>query len=314
MVEQDAIRDEFVYSALEGCPASRFHARPRPDGAEPRVISVRQFNRWSPEWKALKALHQPTMLIPMLANRLPFVPFSLRHALDAWPRPYLGYGMVEAALQARRLDMSAMIAIEFGVGRGGGLLIMEQLAGLIKAELGVSVSVVGFDLGTGLPASSDYRDCPYIWQRGHYEMDVEQLRKQLRSAKLILGDVSSTVGEFLKSSQGGPIGFVSFDLDYWSSTKAAMTVLKDRPETLLPRTFCYFDDIVGPDIELHNRFAGELLAIDEFNSESDQRKLSLINGLAAKRITPCLWAEQMYVLHAFDHPRYNDYIYPDADR
>ena len=275
---------------------------------------MRPIERWSSPWKALKALHSPSMLIPMLANRLPGVPFALRHALDAWPRPYLGYGMVETALQCKRLGLPAMTAIEFGVGRGGGLLILEQLATLIEAELGIAVHVVGFDLGSGLPQAQDYRDCPYIWQRGHYEMDVEGLRSMLRRAELVLGDVAHTTPAYLRDGLKAPVGFVSFDLDYWSSTKAAMTVLRGATSTLLPRVFCYFDDVVGPDIELHNPYTGELLAIREFNAENPERKLALINGLSAKRIAPCLWSDQMYVLHAFDHERYNDYIFPDARR
>ena len=78
---------------------------------------------------------------------------------------------------------------------------------------------------------------------------------------------------------------------------------------------CYFDDTVGPHWEMHSKFTGELLAIDEFNSRSHSRKLGKLNGLRYKLLPyEGLWVEGIYVLHLFDHPRYNEYIFPAPDR
>jgi hypothetical protein len=49
-----------------------------------------------------------------------------------------------------------------------------------------------------------------------------------------------------------PIGFIAFDLDYYSSTMSALKVLDAEYKYLLPRVACYFDDIVG-DIDLLSR-------------------------------------------------------------
>ena len=42
----------------------------------------------------------------------------------------------------------------------------------------------------------------------------------------------------------------------------------------LPRVFCYFDDVLGSEIELYNDYTGERLAINEFNNENDEIKFS----------------------------------------
>ena len=58
-----------------------------------------------------------------------------------------------------------------------------------------------------------------------------------------------------------------------------MPLLEMSSGGVIPRIFCYFDDVVGNDYEVHCQFAGELLAIREFNEEHAKRKLALINGL-----------------------------------
>jgi hypothetical protein len=44
-------------------------------------------------------------------------------------------------------------------------------------------------------------------------MDVDAVKRRLRHAELVLGDVAVTVPQFL-SQLDTPIGFISFDLDY----------------------------------------------------------------------------------------------------
>ena len=83
-------------------------------------------------------------------------------------------------------------------------------------------------------------------------------------------------------------------------------------ERFLPRTLCYFDDIVGPDEACHSEYDGELLAINQFNSAAEDRKIAKIHGLAHKRIARCYWADQMYALHLFSHPQYNHFVDPEA--
>lgn len=70
----------------------------------------------------------------------------------------------------------------------------------------------------------------------------------------MIGNVSDTVKTFVEEFDPAPIGFIAFDLDYYSSTKAALQLLEQPHERFLPRVFCYFNDIVGPPFELHCEF------------------------------------------------------------
>jgi hypothetical protein len=139
-------------------------------------------------------------------------------------------------------------------------VLLENYAEQVEKATGIRCHVVGFDRAEGLPKAVDYRDMPYVWQPGFFRMDVEALRKRLRRAQLILGDVDQTLPKFIAKDMP-PIGFVSFDLDFYSSTMEALQLLEQAPDRLLPRVFCYFDDCIGDDFELHSQFTGELLAI-----------------------------------------------------
>jgi hypothetical protein len=229
--------------------------------------------------------------------------------------PQYAYGLLLAAVQAHNLGHREITAIELGVAGGNGLVELERLVGLVRQQIGVRILVAGFDLGVGMPEPADYRDLPYIWQRGFFQMDEPKLRARLTTAQLVLGDVAETLPRFIATAPP-PIGFISFDLDYYSSTIAAMNTLLAAPsERYLPRTICYFDDTVGPHEELHCRFAGELLAIDEFNAHTTARKLAPVNGLAYK-LHPLRepWIEGIYVLHDFSHPSYHRYIFHERSR
>jgi hypothetical protein len=85
----------------------------------------------------------------------------------------------------------------------------------------------------------------------------------------------------------------------------------DGPTTgFLPRVFCYVDDCIGDDHELHCEFAGELLAIREYNDAHPRRKIAKIHGLRHKRKIPQAWNDMMFAAHLFDHPQYNTYTNP----
>ncbi len=132
-------------------------------------------------------------------------------------------------------------------------------------------------------------------------MDKENLQKRLRNAKLILGQVKDTLGGFM-SSRPSPIGFISFDLDLYSSTMDAFGLLAGPQDIFLPRVHCSFDDIMGYS---YNDFTGERLAIADFNRTHEMRKISNIYGLQYfVRMFTEAWVEQMYMIHLFDHRLY----------
>jgi len=256
---------------------------------------------------AFRAALRPHLIAKALITRFGFGSFEFRLALDALPRPAYGYGVYHAAQLAQRLKIPEIAVLEFGVAGGDGLVQMEQVAAEVAAVSPTRIKVFGFDTGIGLPEHSDYRDLPYIWRKGHYRMDVDAVKRRLRQAELVLGDVAVTVPQFLSRIEA-PIGFISFDLDYYSSTVAAFGVFDGPHECYLPRVLSYFDDIVGSDSQLHCEDVGELLAIAEFNRSPKGHRIRPIHGLASKRLLHSAWAPQMFAYHRFDHPRYGEYI------
>jgi hypothetical protein len=156
-----------------------------------------------------------------------------------------------------------------------------------------------------IPAPQDYRDIPYLWQSGYFAMDVPKLKARLKSARLILGDVAQTLRGFTEQENPPPIGFIAFDLDYYSSTVTALKIFETNHRYLLPRVACYFDDMVGDIDWAYNEFTGELLAIKEFNANHESIKIAPVSGLrfSGGRI-PQMWHEQIFVAHLFTHPDY----------
>lgn len=216
-------------------------------------------------------------------------------------RPYYVWGTLQGAALAKVLGVPCISVIEFGVAGGAGLLALERSAELIEGRLGIGIEVYGFDTGNGLPKPQDYRDCPYLFREGAYPMDLDRLRRRLRRAHLTLGLVGETLPSFLES-RFASVGFLSIDLDLYSSTRDALKLLKADPERLLPRVFCYFDDIIGWAV---GDYSGERLAIAEFNATHDMRKLSPLYGLKYAVPPPhnhAMWVEAFYFADIFDHP------------
>lgn len=219
-------------------------------------------------------------------------------------RPSYSFGAVQAAYSARNLGYRRISLIEFGVAGGRGLVALDRLAPLLEEAFGLEVEVHGFDTGKGLPPPADSRDIPSMWSQGNYAMDEPALRARLKVANLHLGDVAATVQDFIASGPA-PIAFIANDLDYYSSTIAALTVLDAPAELRLPRITCYFDDIIGFCCAPFN---GELLAIEEFNAAHARRKLAVIPDL--RRFLRRSWRHegwpgQIYLAHDLDHPLYD---------
>ena len=247
-------------------------------------------------------------------HKMPVGSVDVRVRFDIWDRPAYAYGVYSAAGLARQLGLKSISAIEFGVARGEGLLALERICERVGSHFGMEIAVFGLDSGKGMPAPCDYRDLPYVWNQGFYAIDEEALRKKLRRARLVIGDVAKTAPELIDGPDLPPVGFISFDLDYYSSTKQAFRILGGPQHTRLPRVFCYFDDILWPERACYNEFTGELLAIREFNTEHETRKLGKLPHLKWMRAHPAAWNEQIYVFHDFQHPQYSANITPPDGR
>jgi hypothetical protein len=233
--------------------------------------------------------------------------FERRMALGPFERPAYAYCVYHSALLAKQLGYSKISAIEFGVAGGNGLRALERYARITAERVGIGIDVYGFDTGTGLPAPDDYRDLPYHWKPGFFGMDEDRLRAKLGSAELILGDIAETASDFFRIQRPAPIAAVIHDLDYYSSTAAALRMFDVSERFRIPRIYCYFDDIVGSEIELYNDYTGERLAIDEFNRAHTAMKLSKAYHLVERRRTRD-WYYHIFILHDFAHSRYNDFV------
>jgi hypothetical protein len=217
-------------------------------------------------------------------------------------RYHYSWCVLHAADIARTLKIDRIAAVEFGCAGGNGLVALESVAEFADRELGVGIEVHGFDTATGLPPPEDLRDAPYLMEPGQFPMDEAKLRARLRRTNLHLGLVRETIGEY-RDETGAPIGFIAFDLDFYSSTIDAFALLEAPADRFLPRVLCYFDDTLGYPWGDSN---GERLAIREFNERSKTRVIDRLEGMRYM-IPPseaiARWVEALYLLHVLDHPR-----------
>lgn len=223
-------------------------------------------------------------------------------------RPNYVYIMYRAADLARRLGLPAISVLEFGVAGGRGILAMEAIAVRVEALTGVKIEIYGFDTGAGLPPPVDYRDLPYVWQEAHFAMDVPALTAQLTRAKLVMGLVKDTVSGFADQYGPAPIGAISFDLDYHSSTVDAFGIFDLPAAVRLPRIFCYFDDILSSDLGHVGASQGVPLAISDFLASHKDCGLDALTHLEFTYAPVRKWHRQIYSFGDFKHPRFNDYI------
>jgi len=226
--------------------------------------------------------------------------------LGAVARPHYAYCVREACRLAALLGVPRISVVEFGVAGGGGLLALEYHACRWSKIFNIEVEVYGFDTGHGLPEPHDYRDLPFHWQAGFFEMDVEALRKRLSSATLVLGDVQDSVATFVKDHDPAPIGAVMHDMDLYTSTAAGLTLFDVDESRRMPRIFCYFDDIIGTDTAIFSDGTGERLAIAEFNRNHPHQEISPAYHLRCPALER--WHFQVYVAHDFQHRRYNEFV------
>jgi len=202
-------------------------------------------------------------------------------------RPVYSLSLAHAVYQALCCGYDSISAIELGVAQGRGLRALADAATYLQKEFQVHIEVIGFDTGTGLPVLNDYKDHPEIWHQGEFQMGDSVMPT---GTQVILGDVKDTIPEFVKNYQGR-VGFVSIDLDLYSSTKAAWPLFEMPANQYLPAMPVYVDDM---NVSItYNPWCGEALALSEFNQVHSMRKFEEKSG--AWRI------QNFHVFHVFDH-------------
>ena len=251
----------------------------------------------------METVNEPDILDPAAQDM-----FQIRNAMKSPPThgAYF-YGVLRSAYTAKAVQAPGFVAMEMGVATGRGLLALADIARIVGDRLGLKIHVVGFDSGEGLPLPNDVRDVPYGLSLGDYKMDVDRLRSQLApTTELILGDVAETVPQYMDRITM-PVGFVSNDLDFYTGTIASLRPFATADHTkVLPRIAMYFDDLFGYPYTTMN---GEWAAITEFNTLNPQRMIGKIEGLRWKIGSPYdrqPWADLMYILESWDHPRFKD--------
>src|SRR5262249_52994541 len=100
---------------------------------------------------------------------------------------------------------------------------------------------------------------------------------------------------FFDDPEVPPVGFFAFDLDLYSSTAQALRILSLPGRRTLDHVALYFDDT---EHSISHRFAGELLASDEFNRDNDEVKIDGWRGLRGDRPFPeAGYLRKMYMAH-----------------
>ena len=186
---------------------------------------------------------------------------------------------------------------------GNGLLLLCKYRDQIEAELAIKIHLLGLDAGSGLPLTSDPRNLLYCWPPGSFEMDVAKLRARLAGrAEVIIGDVSTTARQLLLPADA-PLGAILFDLDYYTSTRDAFAIFEQRH--ILPRIWCFFDDVSGTPDHGYSDAIGVRAAIREFNAAHDPLDSHLSQAYAFKYSSPEQWHQHIYIYHRLSHPEYS---------
>jgi hypothetical protein len=86
---------------------------------------------------------------------------------------------------------------------------------------------------------------------------------------------------FVEQYDPPSVGFASFDL--YSSTGDALAIFRGGERRMLRQVSLYFDEM---DFIYNHRFAGELLATDEFNDENEAGKIDKWCGVSFDRPFP----------------------------
>jgi hypothetical protein len=164
-----------------------------------------------------------SVLMRILSHRSPWRVVVARKAIQAFSlfsyedrlricavdRPHYGHCLYEAAKLATRLGYPRISAIEFGCGGGNGLLNAEAHISELEKIFPVKFELYGFDSGEGLPPPKDYRDFPHYFRSGNFKMDAQQVSSELNRARLIIGKVNDTCGEFFAEHKASPLAAFS---------------------------------------------------------------------------------------------------------
>ena len=223
-------------------------------------------------------------------------------------RPHYETLIYESSKNAIKLGFKEINIIELGVAGGDGIRSLAKYKKKVEKIFDIKINIIGFDTGAGLPNITLKEDLPFFWKQGDYtNKNLNNLEKSSDSIKIYEGNISNTLEKFI-SENDVKIGLIIFDMDLYSSTKTFLKKIPEfsRKKLLLPRTFCYFDDLFVADYCLDDT-NGEPLAIYEFNKTNVDLKLGKSFDHIIDFKFP-LAKGQIFTLHDFKNENYNKYV------
>jgi hypothetical protein len=266
--------------------------------------------------KFLKKLRQLSILRRILVERLTepihlqvlalfiyiFGGIRIKIFFDFYIRQHHAYCILKCAEEAKSLNIKTVSLIEFGVANGAGLINISKISKKVTKITGIEFKIYGFDTGTGMPVPVSFKDHPELYKVGDYPMDFVNLKLKLdNNVELIIGDIDQTIQKFSQNILKSPIGFISLDVDYYSSSVQALSLLElITPNQLLPCTYLYVDDI---EEDTHNSICGELGAIGSFNKKNiNNIFIEKSSNIRWNRIFKnAKWIDKIFYIHNFNH-------------
>lgn len=195
-----------------------------------------------------------------------FGPYWNQHALVTLQRQTLSRILYYDKLYRMIVDVPGVIC-EFGVQWGSTLAQLISLRGIYE-PYNYRREIIGFDTFEGFVNTSEERDGSHLSDGdfGVYDGYEERLDEVLtlhenncpiphiKKFKLVKGDVSRTVPEWIEANPHAIVAMAIFDMDIYKPTRDAL-------ETILPRltkgSVLVFDELGSPD------FPGETTAVNE---------------------------------------------------
>ena len=218
-----------------------------------------------------------------------------------------------AADLAKEHGYHRISVLEFGVAAGAGLSNIEKISKKITKDTGIEFKIYGFDTAEGLPKPKSYKDHPELYAHGDLPMDFDRLSDSLsENTELVIGDIKDTIKAFTERDfQDCPIGFVSIDVDYYSSTLDTLELFKMNSENYLPKVVMYLDDLQD---DFHNSWCGVKGAVKDFSEGNEFRKIERHEFLKTKRVFKnAPWIDHIYQAHILDHPIRNN-LNPEREK
>lgn len=262
-----------------------------------KVFSV--ITRGDENFSLVPVIDEDRRLIDIVSQK--FLLWKQYYSMNALPRIHYAKCIYDAAKEAKMLGYKSISVLEIGVAGGTGLAICEFHSRAVSRLLNIEIQVYGFDMGTGLNKGVDYRDIPSEWTENSFQMNVDLLKRRLRYAKLILGDIAETGKAFFDTYAPAPIGCMMIDVDQYTPTVHALQMLEQEHKWFLPRVHMYFDDIL-PD---HSENTGEGLAVKEFNRSHETMDISPESYAPYIIGSSDIHLYHIKTCYRYDHPAFN---------